>query len=66
VKRRLHRLWRRAVYCRRGQHRETAEMTGGSLLQLRCVDCGLPTPLGWVVRGSNKLHTHFPWERDDA
>lgn len=62
---RIHHLWRRAVCCTYHRHRETVEMTGGSLLRLRCVDCGGTVALGFVVRGSNKIHMHWPWERAD-
>jgi hypothetical protein len=63
---RLRRLWRRVVYCSRGQHRETIDGAYGSMLRTRCVDCGSMHFIGWVFRfATNKLHSHFPWDRPD-
>jgi hypothetical protein len=66
--RRLARLWRRAVHCRRGEHRETCEVAFG-VLRLRCLDCERATPLGWIYVGCSnhrrRLH-RAPWELDDA
>lgn len=61
----LRRLWRRWRYCAIGEHRETAEVTGGSVLQLRCVDCGVHRALGWVYCNVTNKPRHS-WERPDA
>ncbi len=72
----LRRLWRRVAglkepalvtpHCLIGFHRDTVETFGGYVLRHRCLDCGRLEVLGNVVRGSNKLHSHGKWERDDA
>lgn len=63
MKRQLHRLWRRVVFCTRGKHRETIDCARSDMLRERCVDCGHTSALGWVFRwASNKLDTYRPWE----
>lgn len=57
---------RRRRHCRHGEHRETVEPFGGYVLRRRCIDCGRTELLGAVVRGTNKISQHWPWERPDA
>jgi hypothetical protein len=58
----LHALWRRAVYCRRGHHRQVDVCVFGEL-RLVCLDCPYIRTLGYVrPLGTNKLADHFPWE----
>lgn len=57
----LLRIWRRIAHCRFGEHRETAECAFG-VMQLRCVDCQLARPLGWVYLHASNKKPH-PWER---
>lgn len=64
MKRRLLRLWRRAVYCRRGVHRDSVTCALGTM-HWECVHCGTRAAIGFVFRGSNKIHQHWPWERPD-
>lgn len=62
----LYALWRRAVYCRRGLHREAVH-PDPLLLSWRCVDCGCQRVIGLVFRDSNhQRQPHHPWERPDA
>ena len=63
---RLRALWRRAVYCRRGQHRETTVCVFGEL-RLVCLDCAWAYTLGRVSPfGTNKLADRWPWEHPEA
>lgn len=56
----LIRLWRRAVDCRRGRHRETIECAFG-VLRARCVDCDTHRAIGWVFLGVSNRRPH-PWQ----
>lgn len=62
MRRRLLRLWRRAVHCRRGEHRDAVGCAFG-IMHLECVDCGWRQSLGFVFVGVSNRRRH---EWDDA